>query len=894
MKVQCPVCQTEYDLEPGKYKCECGAKFVVEGPDATAEAFEPSDDDPNKTIAPKHHSDFDPTDDKTMPGKRDRKPDGYFEPGELILNRYKVLGSLGRGGMGVVYKCFDETAGIEIALKALPPELSHDEEEMEDIKANFQIVSRLVHQNICISKNLEKDSSNGNYYLIMECVEGEDLRRWIRREKKDGKLTLENILPLIRQVADALDYAHEQKIIHRDIKPGNIMVDSAGHVKVLDFGLAAQIHTSMTRVSMAYQGTSGTGPYMAPEQWEGRAQGAAADQYALAVMTYEMLAGNLPFESTDAAVLREAVLKSRAVPVAGLPKFAQRALDRAMSKDPAERFASCADFVAALEGRKIDGTTLRVGKTAKIILASLLLLNVSGISIYSCYRYISPSVRPHPAVPTPPPRPEPDLRLKQIKRALSTAEEAFKSGNWEKAVQCAEAVLNLDPSNARAKEIIARARRKMKEESQPKPVSTPPPSPKPVLTPPPSPKPVSTPPPSPKLDPRLEQIKLALNTAEEAFKSGNWEKAVQCAEAVLNLDPSNARAKEIIARTRSRMKEEPQQPKPVSTPPPSPKPDPRLEQIKRALNTAEEAFKSSKWEKAVQCAGAVLNLDPSNARAKEIIDQSKEELKLRYSPPAKPQIEQDKARGIKFSSDGKTLLKIPRNITRYDIPEGITCIKDKAFSGCSSLSEVSIPDGVKRIGDEAFYKCTQLRKIVIPDSVQFIGKQAFAGCSGLVEIRLSRNLTIIEEKAFFKCHALKTVTIPDGAAAIKKMAFAHCSSLENVIIGSGVKHIGQEAFIKCSGLKKIEIPGNVETWGKEAFLECVNLEEAILCDGVKTIGQEAFKRCRSLRTVRIPADLKTIGKEAFYGTPCDDKVAADYPQLYKAKLKLFSPLKFSE
>ncbi|MBR3708249.1 MAG: protein kinase, partial [Lentisphaeria bacterium] len=124
-------------------------------------------------------------------------------------------------------------------------------------------------------------------------------------------------------------------------------------VKVLDFGLAAQIHTSMTRVSMAYHGTSGTGPYMAPEQWRGRAQGAAADQYALAVMAYEMLAGRLPFESTDPAVLREAVLNDTAENIVDLPGAAQNALKRAMSKEAAERFNSCADFAAALGGAKV-------------------------------------------------------------------------------------------------------------------------------------------------------------------------------------------------------------------------------------------------------------------------------------------------------------------------------------------------------------------------------------------------------------------------------------------------------------------------------------------------------------------------------------------------------------
>ena len=265
-------------------------------------------EDFEKTLAPRRAHAAVEADFLTMPGKHDSKPDGRFSVGDLVMNRYKVLAELGQGGMGVVYKCFDETAGIEVALKALPPELSHNTLEMEDIKDNFQLVHNLHHPNIASSNTLEKDSLNGNYYLIMECCEGEDLRRWLRQKRREGEIKLEDILPIISQIADALDYAHEMKIIHRDIKPGNIMIDQFGKIKVLDFGLAAQIHTSMTRVSIAYHGTSGTGPYMAPEQWRGRAQGAAADQYALAVMTYEMLAGHLPFESTDAAVLQQAVL----------------------------------------------------------------------------------------------------------------------------------------------------------------------------------------------------------------------------------------------------------------------------------------------------------------------------------------------------------------------------------------------------------------------------------------------------------------------------------------------------------------------------------------------------------------------------------------------------------
>ncbi len=365
-------------------------------------------EDMDLTVPPRRHEE--PVEfDVTMPGKRDRKPDGRFDIGDLIMKRYKVLAELGQGGMGVVYKCFDETAGIEVALKALPPELSHNTLEMEDIKDNFQLVHNLHHPNIASSNNLEKDNSNGNYYLIMECCEGEDLRRWLRRKRKEGEITLNDILPVVKQVADALDYAHKMKIIHRDIKPGNIMINAAGEIKVLDFGLAAQIHTSMTRVSMAYYGTSGTGPYMAPEQWEGRLQDAKADQYALAVMTYEMLAGHPPFESTDAAVLREAVLKSTVPQLENVPKSAEAAILRAMSKNPAERFENCSDFAAALGGKKVKAANIQKSggfpKWAVILLVAVLVIG-AGIAIFSkgTGQNVEPAPQPiTPQIVEPPP-----------------------------------------------------------------------------------------------------------------------------------------------------------------------------------------------------------------------------------------------------------------------------------------------------------------------------------------------------------------------------------------------------------------------------------------------------------------------------------------------------------
>lgn len=310
-------------------------------------------EDFDNTVPPHRTSADGQIDDATMPGKRDRRPDGRFAAGDLVLERYKVLAELGQGGMGVVYKCFDETAGIEVALKALPPELSCNSFEMEDIKENFQLVHNLHHPNIASTNTLEKDRTNGNYYLIMEYVEGEDLRWWLRRKRKAGPLTLEDVLPIIRQIAEALDYAHKKKIIHRDIKPGNIMINADCEIKVLDFGLAAQIQNSVSLISSRlHPNGGGTGPYMPPEQWRGQPQDATADQYALAVMTYEMLAGRQPFENPDLAILREIVLNDAAARIPGLPQDAQDAIDRAMSKTPSERFDSCIDFVNALENKR--------------------------------------------------------------------------------------------------------------------------------------------------------------------------------------------------------------------------------------------------------------------------------------------------------------------------------------------------------------------------------------------------------------------------------------------------------------------------------------------------------------------------------------------------------------
>ena len=145
--------------------------------------------------------------------------------GDSLLGRYTVLAELGEGGMGVVYKCLDTVGGIEVAIKCLPPELSRNESEMEGIRENYAIVARLHHSAISGLRNLEKDPDFGEYYLVMDLAQGEDLSTILRR-RRGTPMALGEALDILRPLASALDYAHGERVLHRDVKPANVKVET--------------------------------------------------------------------------------------------------------------------------------------------------------------------------------------------------------------------------------------------------------------------------------------------------------------------------------------------------------------------------------------------------------------------------------------------------------------------------------------------------------------------------------------------------------------------------------------------------------------------------------------------------------------------------------------------
>lgn len=271
--------------------------------------------------------------------------------GMTLCGKYRLEREAGAGGMGVVWKAWDSTGERWVALKFIPPEIRHSEGAMRQVKQAFQTIQTLNHPNICPVYGLEKDPDFG-YFVVMKWLDGRPLN--------EVSLSQEKIPEVLAKVADALDYAHSEKVMHRDVKPSNIFLGENGKVWLIDFGIAAEIQNSISmNTNSKANRMSGTRPYMAPEQWRGQHQDGRTDQYALGVVAYQLYSGHLPFEIPDVDLLCNAVLNYPPEQIENVSQSVNTAILRAMAKDRKGRFESCREFVDALSRmahpRKIPG-----------------------------------------------------------------------------------------------------------------------------------------------------------------------------------------------------------------------------------------------------------------------------------------------------------------------------------------------------------------------------------------------------------------------------------------------------------------------------------------------------------------------------------------------------------
>ncbi|HKY27132.1 MAG TPA: protein kinase [Pyrinomonadaceae bacterium] len=266
------------------------------------------------------------------------------------LGNYKILEKLGAGGQGTVYKALDSKLGRTVVIKVLPEELVAREANRKRFEREARLASALDHPNICTIFDLNE--IDGVHFIAMQYVPGRNVRQLV-----NGKpLELKSALSIAIQVADALAAAHSEGIVHRDIKAGNVMVNSNGQVKVLDFGLAklldeeaarsSGIHrTELTEVGVPY----GTATYAAPEQARGDRVDSRADIFSAGVLLYEMLTGSWPYRGKTAVDVRHAVLHEEPAPLSEVrpgpvPPRLQQIIDRALKKDPRDRYQHISEF----------------------------------------------------------------------------------------------------------------------------------------------------------------------------------------------------------------------------------------------------------------------------------------------------------------------------------------------------------------------------------------------------------------------------------------------------------------------------------------------------------------------------------------------------------------------
>ena len=283
--------------------------------------------------------------DRTQPEQAG--PVGHLAPG-TIVSHYRIVGKIGAGGMGVVYRAEDVKLGRQVALKFLPSELTADPEARKRFTQEARSASALDHSNICTIHEIDETPA-GEIFIAMACYDGETLAERLR----SGPLAVKDALATAIQACEGLARAHARGIVHRDIKPANLMITSDGAVKIMDFGIAKLAdQPGMTSAGSIL----GTVRYMSPEQASGEAVDARSDIWSLGAVLYEILAGSPPFGGEHPQAIIHAILNSDPAPVGSLrrdlPAGLEAIVTRALARKPELRYQRAADLAADLAGAR--------------------------------------------------------------------------------------------------------------------------------------------------------------------------------------------------------------------------------------------------------------------------------------------------------------------------------------------------------------------------------------------------------------------------------------------------------------------------------------------------------------------------------------------------------------
>ncbi len=292
---------------------------------------------------------------------------GALAPGKIVGKRYRILATIGMGGMGMVYKAVDLELSVPVALKVIRSEYVGNEKILERFKQEITIARKVTHKNV--ARIYDFGDSEGVKYISMEYIEGEDLARIIER---DGAIPVEKSISILRQCCAALAEAHAQGVVHRDLKPHNVMLDSRGDVHLMDFGIAlSQESRGLTRTGAIL----GTAEYMSPEQAEGKPTDSRSDIYSLGITFYEALTGTVPFSGeTQWQVIRKHI-QERPRPLrklrAEIPPWIETLILKCLEKDPAHRYQQVNEVIQDLGREKATRLTIALMPDRRKVRAGL-------------------------------------------------------------------------------------------------------------------------------------------------------------------------------------------------------------------------------------------------------------------------------------------------------------------------------------------------------------------------------------------------------------------------------------------------------------------------------------------------------------------------------------------
>ena len=478
------------------------------------------------------------------------------------VSHYRILSDLGHGGMGVVYRAQDPLMGRQVAIKTVTEGLSKDAGMLQRFYGEAEKMGMLRHPNIVTVYDLGEQ--NGFPFIVMELVEGDPLDRLIQGEQS---IPLYSKLRIMEQVCGALAYAHQNNVIHRDVKPGNVIVRPDGVAKLLDFGIARQEKNDFDRNLTATGGVIGTVPYMAPERLRGAPFDGRSDIFAVGVLLFQFLTGRLPFTGTEYVLVNQ-LLNEKHPPLSDFvqhyPLALDGILDRSLAKDPTDRYQTAdemaADLYAIVEELKRQYSAELMVRAQRLssegdhlgaqdALFQLLKLDNKNAQARAMSKEIGLRLTLK-------------VRAEQAEEKRREAQDALRERKFDQAIRLLEEALNLVPDDPATPSQLEEARSKKQTN---------------------------------------DQIFGYLQQAEAARSQGDYTGARAIVEKAIQLDTNNSRLRAAY-QSLVRQAEEAA----------------RQARLKELLGTAKDALERKSYENVLDLVRQAESIDPENLDLKEI------------------------------------------------------------------------------------------------------------------------------------------------------------------------------------------------------------------------------------------------------------------------------------